>query len=152
MWIYVCALFSLCFTVLVCDHMGFNTWKPVFGVCKQSRRRLSQLLCYLPFGQYHILTCYKRNFNFLASLCSWGDWFESHFVRTPKTDFVASMPMWIRSLKINIFPCKCVYICIPVCALFSLCYTMLVVIADLLNCDCCLAMLAVYYIWKDCSV
>ena len=31
--------------------------------------------------------CYKWNFNFLASLCSWGDWFESPFVRNPEDMF-----------------------------------------------------------------
>ena len=31
-------------------------------------------------GKHHISACYKRNFDFLASLCSCGDWFESHFV------------------------------------------------------------------------
>ena len=25
--------------------------------------------------------------DFLASLCSWGDWFESHFVRNPEDRF-----------------------------------------------------------------
>ena len=27
-----------------------------------------------------------QNGNFLASLCSWGDWFESYFVRNPPED------------------------------------------------------------------
>ena len=27
------------------------------------------------------------NFNFLASLCSWGDWFETRFVRNPEDRF-----------------------------------------------------------------
>ena len=27
------------------------------------------------FAWYHIITCSKRNLNFLASLCSWVDWF-----------------------------------------------------------------------------
>ena len=39
-----------------------------------------QHLCYSLYGKYHTLTCYKRNSNFLASLCSWGDLFESRFV------------------------------------------------------------------------
>ena len=32
-------------------------------------------------------TCFKRNFNFLASLCSLGDWFESRFVGNPEDRF-----------------------------------------------------------------
>ena len=34
-----------------------------------------------------MLICYKRNFNFIASLCSWGDWFETHFVGNPEDRF-----------------------------------------------------------------
>ena len=39
------------------------------------------------FGKYHMLTCYKWNFNFLASLCSWGDWFETRFFGNPEDRF-----------------------------------------------------------------
>ena len=39
---------------------------------------------------YKLATMYMRNFNLLISLCSWGDWFESRFVGTPKTTFVVS--------------------------------------------------------------
>ena len=62
------------FTVL---NMGLDARKPVFGVFKQQRRRpdgasaqSDQCLCYSCIGKYHILTCYERNFFFLASLCS----------------------------------------------------------------------------------
>ena len=64
-----------------------NTRKPVFRGCKQQRRRpacaslqTDQGLCYSLFGKYHILTCCRWNFYFIASLCSWGDWFESSFL------------------------------------------------------------------------
>ena len=63
-------------------------------VCEQQRRRPAcasaqsdQRLCYSRFGKNHILACYKRNFNFLASLCSFGDWFECGFVRNPEDRF-----------------------------------------------------------------
>ena len=64
-------------------------------VCEQHRRipacasaQTGQRLCYSLFGKYHIYkTCYKQKFNFLASLCSWGVWFESHFVETPEDRF-----------------------------------------------------------------
>ena len=36
-----------------------------------------QPLCYLLY-----LDLQQVKFNFLASVCSWGDWFESHFVAT----------------------------------------------------------------------
>ena len=35
----------------------------------------------------------SENFNFLASLCSKGEWFESSLSETPKTGFVASRPI-----------------------------------------------------------
>ena len=63
-------------------------------VCEQQRRRPAcayaqsdQRLCYSLIGKYHILTCYQRNFNILASLCSWGDWFESRFHGNPEDRF-----------------------------------------------------------------
>ena len=47
------------------------------GFCEQQRRipayasrQTNQCLCYSLSGKYHIKTCYKRNFIFLASLCS----------------------------------------------------------------------------------
>ena len=44
-----------------------------------------QRLCFSLIGNYH--TCYQRNFNFLANLCSWACWFENHFVWTPEDRF-----------------------------------------------------------------
>ena len=38
-------------------------------------------------GKDHIYTCYKQIFKILASLCSLGDWFESHYVRNPEDRF-----------------------------------------------------------------
>ena len=52
-------------------------------MCTQSDRRL----CYLLIGKYHIKPCYKRKFNFLASLCSLGNWFESRFVGNTENRF-----------------------------------------------------------------
>ena len=75
-------------------YLGLDARKPVFGICEQHRRRPAcapaqsdQRLCYSPFGTYHMLTCYRWNFSFLASLCSWGDCFETRFVRNPKDRF-----------------------------------------------------------------
>ena len=64
------------------------------GVCEQHRRRPAcasaqsdQRLCYSLFGKYHMFTYYRWNFNILASLCSWGDWFETRFVGNPENRF-----------------------------------------------------------------
>ena len=63
-------------------------------VCEQQRRRPAcasaqsdQRLCYSPIVKYHIQTWYTRNFNFLASLCSWAGWFESRFLGNPEDRF-----------------------------------------------------------------
>ena len=39
------------------------------------------------FGKYHMYTCYRRNFNLLASLYSCGDWFETHLLENPDGRF-----------------------------------------------------------------
>ena len=57
-----------------------------------------QRLCYLRFGKYHIQACYKRNFIFLASFCSWAGCFESHFVGNPEDRFVATRPNYVIAL------------------------------------------------------
>ena len=68
--------------------------KPVFGVLRTTISRPActsvqsdQRLCYSLIGKYHIKTCYEHIFNFLAGLCSRGDWFESRFVRNPEDRF-----------------------------------------------------------------
>ena len=54
------------------------------GIGEQQRHRpvcasaqSAQHLCYSLFGKYLISSFYKRNRNFLASICSSGDWFGS---------------------------------------------------------------------------
>ena len=77
--------------------MGRNTRKPVFGGLRTTKRRPAckyaksdQCLCHLLIGKYHIKNCYTQIFNFIASLCSWGDWFEFCF-----TDrFVSLRPIY----------------------------------------------------------
>ena len=47
---------------------------------------------------------WSKNFNFLASLCSWADWFESHFVRNPKGRFChdeAHIYIWVSQIPFN---------------------------------------------------
>ena len=100
-------------------NMGLNTRKPVFGVSEQQRRRPAcwsaqsdQRLCYSLIGKYHILTFYKQIFNFLASLCSCRDWFESRFVGNPEYRFSRdeshiSASSWdLYSFEVNIRLCQ----------------------------------------------
>ena len=75
-------------------------------VCEQQKRRPAfasaqsyQRVCYSLFGKYHIWSCYKRNFNFLASFCSWGDWFEIRFVWNPEDRFSRDKTRAIIALK-----------------------------------------------------
>ena len=46
-----------------------------------------QHLCYALFEKYHMQTCFRWNFNLVASLCSWGDWFETRFLGNPEDRF-----------------------------------------------------------------
>ena len=71
---------------LLVDDMGLDARKPVFGVAT-TKAQSDQRICYSRIEKYHILTGYDRNFNDLASLCSPGDWFESHFVGNPEDRF-----------------------------------------------------------------
>ena len=47
---------------------------------------MSHLLAFLHFDQDKCHNCckIKENFNFLANLCGWGDWFDSGFVGNPE--------------------------------------------------------------------
>ena len=60
--------------------MGLDARKPVFGGLRTKKAQSDQRLCFSLFEKYHIETCNKRNFSFLASLCSRGDCFESCLV------------------------------------------------------------------------
>ena len=72
-----------------------SPWKNLSSVvCEQQRHRPAcayaqsdQRLYYLLIVKYHIQAWYKRNFNVLASLCSWAGWFESHYVGNPEDRF-----------------------------------------------------------------
>ena len=76
------------------------------GVGEQQRSKpactsaqTDQGLCYSVFGKYHILTCYKRNSDFLASLCSLGGWFESHFLDNPEDRFSCLAPLVMSTMS-----------------------------------------------------
>ena len=83
---------------LMVDHLGI-IWA-LMGenlsstTCEQHRHRPAcasaqsdQRLCFSLFRKYHMTTCCRWNFIFLASLCSWEDRFETRFVGHPKDRF-----------------------------------------------------------------
>ena len=84
-----------CLVFIIIITIWALSWENLSSeVCEQHRRRPAcasaqsdQHLCFSLFGKYHIQTSYKRNFNSLASLCSWAGWFEYHFVRNPEDRF-----------------------------------------------------------------
>ena len=80
------------------NHLGLDARKPVFMSFGQHRRRpacayaqTDQHICYSLFRKDHICTCYKRIFNFLVSLCSWRDWFESSLIENREDRFSGSV-------------------------------------------------------------
>ena len=84
--------------VSICDsnvffhhHMGLDARKPVLGVCCAPAQS-DHHLCYSLIGKNYMSTCYRWNFNILASLCSWGDWFETRFIGNLKTGFLRRGP------------------------------------------------------------
>ena len=75
----------------VFSHMIWaSMWENLSSVvCEQQRRRHAvwSAPLFSLIGKCHIKTGFRRNFTFLTSLCSWGDWFESRFVGNPKVGF-----------------------------------------------------------------
>ena len=68
-------------------HMGLNARNPDFVVCEHQRCRPAcasvqsdQHLCYSLSGKLNSLTSCMRNFENLASPCSWAGWFEPYIV------------------------------------------------------------------------
>ena len=61
-------------------HMGLAARKPVFGGLRitQARSLISAFIIHF---------CYRRNFKFLDSLCSWGERFQPRFFKKPKDRF-----------------------------------------------------------------
>ena len=91
-FVYVCCNFNQ--TKEAYQILTDLTHKKYSGDCEHQRRwpasesaQADQRLCYSIVGMNHIYTCNKRNFHFLASHCSWGDWFETRFVGNPDDRF-----------------------------------------------------------------
>ena len=74
-------------------YMGLDARKPVFGGLWTTKAQTDQRLCYSLCEKYRMYTCYRWNFNLLASLCSWVAWFETHFLGNPKTGFLTTRPI-----------------------------------------------------------
>ena len=93
-WKIICDTYILWHLILVYSFWASTRENLSSEVCEQYRHRPAcayaqsdQRLCNLPLGKYHMQTSYRWNFNFLASHCSWGDWFETHFVGYPEDRF-----------------------------------------------------------------
>ena len=61
--------------------MGLDTRKPVFGDLGTTKAQTSLRICAV--WSAPLLYAFWK-VNFLASLCSWGDWFESRFFGNPQ--------------------------------------------------------------------
>ena len=80
------------------------------GVCEQHMRRPAcasaqsdQRLCFSLFEKYHMCSWYRWNFNFLASLCSWEEWFETRFVGSPKDRFCRDEAHFVYRTRWTVF-------------------------------------------------
>ena len=74
--------------------MGLDARKPVFGGLWTTKAQTSLRIraawsVPLLFANWKVsyLDLLQAKFQFLDSFCSWGDWFESHFVGNPKYRF-----------------------------------------------------------------
>ena len=54
------------------------------GQHSHSRRLISAFIIHFLESTISKIASLKRNFNVLASLCSWGDWFESRLQGNPE--------------------------------------------------------------------
>ena len=74
--------------------MGLVARKPVFRCLRTTKTQTSLRIpvvwsapLLFAFWKAPYLSLLKTKFNFLDSLCSWGDWFESRFVGNPEDRF-----------------------------------------------------------------
>ena len=118
-WGFCHCAYNMCFREvvkqMVIDQGLYGPWLEKtcrMGVWEQQRRipacafaQSDQQLCYSLIGKYHIFTCNKRIFNILASLCSWGDRFDSHLVGNPRRQVLlhqrpyGCLPSWLGEVK-----------------------------------------------------
>ena len=105
-------IFSSCKRVIIWASTRENLSS---GICEQHSHRPAcafaqsdQCLCYSRCVKYNVQAClmYKRNFFFLASLCSWAGCFESHFVENPKDRFChVTAHLWCMRVFISLNAC-----------------------------------------------
>ena len=99
-------------------YMGLNTRKPVFRGLWTTKAQTSLRIradwsapLLLTFWKVSYLNLPYVKFHFLASLFSWGDWFESCFVGNPEDKFcrVAAKHVSVRIplLRIPVFLIGC---------------------------------------------
>ena len=73
--------------------MGLDARKPVFSGLRTTQAQTSLRIravwsapLLFAFWKVSYVNLLQVNFNFLASLCSWGGWFESRFVGNPEDE------------------------------------------------------------------
>ena len=82
--------------------MGLDARKPVFWGLRTTKVQTSLRIRAVwsepsLFAFWKVL--YKQKFNFLASLCNWGDWFESRFVGYPEDRFCRIVAKFFSSME-----------------------------------------------------
>ena len=73
--------------------MGLDEKKKLFGACEQQKRQPASLRIRTVWSAPLLFAYWKvpyldllqaKSFSLIAGLCSWADWFESHFVGNPE--------------------------------------------------------------------
>ena len=90
-------VYSTCVCVCICVslfQMGSDARKPVFRGLRTTQAQTSLRIravwsgpLLFTFWKVSYVNLLQVKFNYLASLCSWGDWFETRFVRNPEDRF-----------------------------------------------------------------
>ena len=88
------------------SYMGRNARKPVFGGLGTTQAQTSLRICTVwlaplsfAFWKVSYVNLLRWNFNFLASLCNRGDWFETCFVGHPEDRFSREEAIWYLIIK-----------------------------------------------------
>ena len=89
--------------------MGLDATNPVFGGLRTTKAQTRLPFCadwsaplLFTYWKVSYLNLLQANFNFLASLCSWGDWFESRFVWNPEDMFCRDKAHMSHDIKMSV--------------------------------------------------
>ena len=109
------------------NYLNLDARNPVFGGCLQQRCRSpcasahsDQRLCHLLIGKYHSSTSYRRHFNFIAGLCSWGALILVSLCRKLRRQVLSRRSLFVHVHVVLLFYCHCCRKCInnKNCAIF----------------------------------